>query len=197
MRKFGLIGKTLSHSFSKSYFESKFEAEGILDTQYSLFELDSISELPSLIEKESLIGLNVTIPYKEEVISFLDRLDSSAQKVGAVNVIRIDNEIVGYNSDYYGFKSSLEGWLPKSIERALILGSGGSSKAIRAVFRDMGIESSTVSRKQGDYTYDDLRSNDVIADHLLIVNCTPLGMFPDESSCPDILYILNKFSLSI
>lgn len=195
MRVFGLIGKSLTHSFSKKYFTQKFQKESISNVAYELFEIDTIQKLPRLIESQrpNLRGLNVTIPYKKEVIPYLDRLDASAQKVGAVNVIRIqDDTCVGYNSDYFGFHNSLVNWMSSSA-KALILGTGGAADAVKAVLQDLSIEYKSVSRTDGvnKITYEDLKNNpDLVTRHQLIINTTPLGMFPQTDSKPEIPYHL-------
>lgn len=194
MRKFGLIGYPLSHSFSKKYFSEKFEKEGIQDTQYELYPLETIEELPLLIKATpDLIGLNITIPYKEQVIPFLDELDEKAQTIGAVNTITIKNgKLKGYNTDYDGFKSSLIKWLgSKSLpEKALILGTGGASKAVKVVLDDLGIQHNFVSRKpiEGQLTYSELGSSHVFNSSTLIINTSPLGMSPNAETLPDLPY---------
>ena len=194
-RTFGLIGRSLKHSFSKGYFTQKFADEHIAGCAYELFELADIKAFETLIKEIPLAGLNVTIPYKEQVISYLHKLDSSAEKVGAVNVIRFDNNggLTGFNSDYYGFKTSLINWLPEDITSfsALILGTGGASKAVKAVLRDLEIPYQLVSRSTAEntLTYGNLRQNpEVVSASRLIVNTTPLGMYPQTNQCPDIPY---------
>jgi len=193
-RLFGLIGKTLKHSFSKQYFTDKFQKENIKNTRYELFELDSIDEIDNLFHRPGLLGFNVTIPYKLEVIPFLDSLDESAEKVGAVNVVKItsDQTKIGYNSDYYGFKKSLENWTDtKKIKNALILGTGGASKAIIEVLKDIDIKINIVSRSKGkgDLTYENINNDkEFIAENRLIINCTPLGTHPNVDAKPDIQY---------
>ncbi|RLD21761.1 MAG: shikimate dehydrogenase [Bacteroidetes bacterium] len=195
MRKlYGLIGYPLTHSFSKKYFTAKFQKEGLTDHQYELFAIKSINKLSKTIQEHSnLKGLNVTIPYKEVVIPFLDKLDESAKIVGAVNVISIeDGRLTGYNSDFYGFKQSLLKWLPldyKEIE-ALVLGTGGASKAVIAVLNSLNIQFKLVSRTKSDnaISYEDLNSSSVITDSKLIINTTPLGMAPNIEASPDIPY---------
>lgn len=198
MRRFGLIGKTLKHSFSKKYFTSKFEHERINNAQYDLYELEHIDRFPILLKNTSqLEGLNVTIPYKKEVMPFLDRLDSSAEKVGAVNVIKIEKTglLIGYNSDYYGFKNSLEHWV-EGKPKALVLGTGGASDAIRAALKDLDLAYTMVSRNSIDqgFTYNDIKETpSLLNDFHLIVNTTPLGTFPNESGKPDLPYqLLSK-----
>lgn len=197
MTLFGLIGYPLTHSFSKRYFTEKFEREGIADCRYELFELPDIQELLSVLtQNPTLKGLNVTIPHKLAVIPFLEALDASAQKVGAVNVIKIqpDGSLKGYNSDYYGFKQSIESWLPAQARqnlRALLLGDGGATKAVKAALTDIGIAYQTVSRQavNGKLTYADL-NEEIMATHHLIINCSPVGTYPQVNACPDIPYQL-------
>lgn len=191
---FGLIGYPLSHSFSKRYFSEKFARENIAGCRYELFELPEIGLLPGLIQNTpSLKGLNVTIPYKEQVKKYINSFDDSADKVGAVNVIRIEDNgsLKGYNSDYYGFRESLESWLPHLNFQALILGTGGASKAVAAVLNDLQIPFKMVSRKSasGAIAYEDLsRDDQYIRTHKLIVNTTPLGMSPHIENAPSIPY---------
>jgi shikimate dehydrogenase len=198
MRNFGLIGYPLGHSFSKLYFERKFREERIKDASYESFELRNIDEFPLLLESyPALRGLNVTIPYKEQIKGYLNSLDKSASRVGAVNVIRFDDDgtLKGFNSDYYGFRLSLEKWLDKEISsiKALILGTGGAAKAVKAVFEDAGIDFITISRdaSKGMYTYIDLNENpELVQSHRLIINTTPLGMSPRENELPNLPYDL-------
>ena len=200
-RTFGLIGRSLKHSFSKGYFTQKFAKERIPDCSYQLFELSDIREFETLIKNVSLSGLNVTIPYKEQVMDYLNSLDVSAKKVGAVNVIKFENdgELKGFNSDYYGFKMSLLDWLPENHEKdfsALILGTGGASKAVKAVLQDLEIPYRPVSRSASEniLTYEDLNQNpDYVSEARLIINTTPLGMFPQVDQCPDLPYeVIDK-----
>ncbi|MEY3647620.1 MAG: shikimate dehydrogenase, partial [Bacteroidota bacterium] len=160
MRKFGLIGYPLGHSFSKKYFTEKFVREGIQGCQFELYPIESISEFPQLLDRESsLEGLSVTIPYKEQVIPYLDALDPACAQIGAVNCIRIrDGKKTGFNTDYLGFKHSLQSWLGTEIPNALVLGTGGASKAVQQALRDLGIHYRIVSRTQreGQLTYADL-----------------------------------------
>jgi len=193
MRQFGLIGLPLAQSFSKKYFTAKFENEKI-DAVYDLLELQDISELSALLMNDELYGLNVTIPYKEKVIPFLDELDKTAADIGAVNVIKFIRDkgtlrLKGYNSDVIGFETSLCPFLKSYHKKALILGTGGTSKAINYVLRKHGIEATFVSRtpKEGMFTYGDL-SNQVLIENLLIINATPVGTFPKSETYPDIPY---------
>jgi shikimate dehydrogenase len=193
MRLFGLIGYPLGHSFSQQYFSEKFVREGITDAQYELFPIRAIGDLVQVLQEQpALCGLSVTIPYKELVLPFLNDLDETACAVGAVNCIRIqDGRLTGYNTDVYGFEQSLRKSLgvvhPSS--RALLLGTGGASKAVAFVLRKMGIDYQFVSRKadaeKGWLNYDDLRELDWQNYHL-VVNTTPLGTYPKTDGCPDL-----------
>lgn len=193
MRKFGLLGKNISYSFSKNYFESKFENENITDACYENFDLDSIEAFPALIRTtKNLKGLNVTIPYKEAVMPFLDKLDPTAEAIGAVNTIKITKKghLKGYNTDYYGFLTSLKPLLKHHPpKKALILGTGGASKAVAYALKDLAIEYRLVSRSQNvnTLTYEMLNKA-LLASHLLIINCTPLGTSPAITRFPDIPY---------
>lgn len=192
MRLFGLIGKTLSHSFSQAYFEEKFRREGINDATYSLFELADISLVPALIrEHPDLIGFNVTIPYKQQITPFLDELSEEASAVGAVNTVviqRTDNHIhtTGHNTDIIGFRQSLQDI--EIPDRALVLGTGGAAAAITYVLEKMGCACTAVSRNpERGLPYSAL-TTEIVAQHRLIVNCTPLGTFPNVHEKPDIPY---------
>lgn len=195
MRLFGLIGYPLGHSFSKKYFSEKFEREQVEHARYELFELEDIDCFPALIiGQPGLCGLNVTIPHKQAVIPYLDELDASAQKVGAVNVIRMEEgRLIGYNSDYFGFYQSLLNWLPgeKSHFSALVLGTGGASKAVCAALTDLKIPYSLVSRQAGpnSLSYEQLQASpDILQTSRLIINTTPLGMSPNTDTAPPIAY---------
>jgi shikimate dehydrogenase len=189
---FGLIGATVSHSFSKSYFDEKFFREGLRDYHYELFPLKNISDLETLLkETKGLAGLNVTIPYKEKVMKYLDEVDGFAKRIGAVNVIKIkDGKLKGYNTDYEAFLETLEKWLPKDKKiKALILGTGGSSKAVQEALKKFKIEFNVVSREatKGVFTYEYLDKNPkIITQSLLVVNTTPLGMSPNTETMPNI-----------
>lgn len=193
---YGLIGYPLGHSFSKQYFTEKFDRLGI-DASYLLFPLESIEQFPSLLEKEKYLkGLNVTIPYKEKIMGFLNDTSEAVKEIGAVNVIRIEVKdegyyLKGFNSDYIGFRDSLRPLLRKDIRKALVLGTGGASKAVIFALKELGIEATKVSRTpaEGEITYSDL-SDAIMSDHLLIVNTTPLGMFPNTETFPPIPYNL-------
>jgi shikimate dehydrogenase len=189
-KTFGLIGSTVSHSFSKSYFDEKFFREGLRDYHYELFPLGKIQEIKNLIkDNKDLCGLNVTLPYKEQVLQFLDEIDPAAKKIGAVNVIKVQNgKLKGFNTDSDAFYETIEKWLPKDKTfQALILGSGGSSKAVRQALDKLGVKFKIVSRdkEKGDYSYEEINQHPkkITASHL-IINTTPLGMHPNESALP-------------
>lgn len=192
---YGLIGKKLSHSFSKNYFSEKFEKEGLKDHAYELFELPNINSLPDLLNQQpQLKGLNVTIPYKEQVLPFLDKIDDAAAAAGAVNTIKIrEGKLTGFNTDVYGFKSSLTENLGTFDINALILGTGGASKAVQFVLDQLKINYKIISRKKTvDFlSYDDLNATpDLLKNHHLIINTTPLGMYPAVDEKPPIPYHL-------
>ncbi|BEG98013.1 shikimate dehydrogenase family protein [Bacteroides sedimenti] len=195
MKKYGLIGYPLKHSFSIGYFNEKFKSEGI-DAEYVNFEIPDIKDFLMIIsENPDLCGLNVTIPYKEQIIPYLDELDKDTEAIGAVNVIKIIRQkgkvkLVGYNSDIIGFSQSIEPFIVKDKhKKALILGAGGASKAVFHGLKNLGVEGVYVSRAKqpGMLTYDEL-TPEIMAEHTIIVNATPVGMFPDEDNCPNIPY---------
>lgn len=187
-KKFGLIGSTVSHSFSKAYFDEKFFRDGLRDYHYELYPLNNIDELTTLLkENPELRGLNVTIPYKEQVLKFLTEIDNDAKKIGAVNVIQIrDGQLKGFNTDSDAFLDTLKKWFPKTKEsKALILGTGGSSKAVQGALEKLEISFETVSREKGKagYTYQDLEKKPkLISGSNLIINTTPLGMSPNNNA---------------
>ena len=196
MKKYGLIGYPLTHSFSKSFFNQKFESEHI-DAEYINFEIPTITDFKNVLKQNpTLNGINVTIPYKTQVIPFLDELTDNAKAIGAVNVIKLtkgyfgQTKLVGHNTDILGFKQSIEPLLdPTKHKKALILGTGGASKAIFHGLKQLGVESTFVSRtpiKDG-LTYSDLTPA-IIETYTVIVNTTPVGMFPHSDACPDIPY---------
>lgn len=192
MRLFGLIGKNIDYSFSRTYFNTFFEDKNLRYCTYKNFSLESINYFPNLLkEHPDLGGLNVTVPYKEEIIPFLDMLSPKAAEIGAVNVIRFEKNghLKGYNSDYYGFKNSLLPLLKPHQKNALILGNGGASKAVRYALSSLGINHQTVSRKSGQntLTYHDLDKT-VMEQFQIVINCTPVGTFPDLDQCPIIPY---------
>ncbi len=195
MDKYGLIGYPLGHSFSISYFNDKFADEGI-NARYENFEISSIDQLQEVLDTNpNLRGLNVTIPYKEKVIEFLDSITPEAQAIGAVNVIRVSHEgkktkLKGYNSDVIGFTKSIEPMLDSNWhKKALILGTGGASKAINYGLKSLGLETVFVSRYQrpGTIQYESI-TPEVIREYNVIVNCTPLGMYPHTEECPLLPY---------
>ena len=194
MDKYGLIGYPLGHSFSIGYFNEKFANEGI-DAQYINFEIPSIEALPEVLASNpELKGLNVTIPYKEKVIPYLDNVSPEARAIGAVNVIRVthkgnDVELKGFNSDVIGFTKSIESMLEKYHKKALILGTGGASKAINYGLRSLGLETVYVSRYERPDTiqYDKI-TPEVVQEYNVIVNCTPVGMYPHTEECPQLPY---------
>ena len=198
MKVFGLIGYPLGHSFSKDYFTKKFSREKITDSIYKNFEMASLDSFTETIKEEkNLIGLNVTIPHKENIIRYLDKVDNVAKEIGSVNVIKvIDNKLIGFNSDYLGFKISLEKWLPNINFNALVLGSGGSSNAICYALKKLNINYKIVSTSNPSYfSYEDIRNEEIYSKYKLIINTTPLGMSPNIDSFPNIQYkFLNSNS---
>lgn len=191
MKIYGLIGKNIDYSFSRSYFQKKFEVEKV-DAEYCNFDLQSITELKEFLQNHrNLQGLNVTIPYKQEVIPLLDKLDGVAGEIGAVNTVKFekDGSLTGYNTDYYGFTESLRPHLEKKHTAALILGTGGASKAVAYSLRQLNIPFTFVSRSSGEnnYSYEDL-TPEIIRNHPLLINCTPLGTFPKVKDAPEIPY---------
>ena len=193
MNKLGLLGKDISYSFSRTYFKEKFENENINNTSYENFDIENIDLFPSIIKNtKGLKGLNVTIPYKEQVIPFLDKVNKKAKAIGAVNTIKITKKgkFVGYNTDCYGFKKTLKPFIKSYHKKALILGTGGASKAIAYTLDEMGITYQYVSRKLSDgigFSYETLTEDDII-ENQIIINSTPLGTFPNIEDCPNIPY---------
>lgn len=194
MRQFGLIGRTLSHSFSQAYFTQKFNSLGLAEHRYDLFELASIGEFPGLVAAHPhLAGLNVTVPYKEAVMPYLDELNASARRVGAVNVIErtADGRLVGHNTDYVGFRNSLRAFYPHRGEagRALVLGAGGAAKAVEVALQELGIPHWNVTRglPGAGLAYHDLTPQ-LLAAHPLIINATPVGTYPNVDECPRLPY---------
>ncbi len=195
MDKYGLIGYPLGHSFSISYFNQKFQDENI-DAVYENYEIPSIDELPEVLSSNpELKGINVTIPYKEKVLPFLDSISPEARAIGAVNVIRVSHKgnktiLKGYNSDVIGFTKSIEPMLEKKWhQKALILGTGGASKAIDYGLRNLGLETVFVSRyeRPGTIQYKNV-TPEVVKEYNVIINCTPLGMYPKTEVCPELPY---------
>jgi shikimate dehydrogenase len=196
MKTFGLIGASLCHSFSKVYFENKFKEEGLSTHSYLNFEISDINALINLIQQNPyLCGLNVTIPYKQQVIRFLDEIEKDAQFIGAVNTIKIERQgektkLIGYNTDAYGFETSLKPHLKKHHKKAIILGTGGGARAVKYILRKYGISVVEISRnplKSIQVSYGMLNKN-IIKERLIIINTTPLGMYPNTTEMPDIPY---------
>jgi shikimate dehydrogenase len=193
LRKFGLIGHPLSHSFSSQYFANKFEAEGI-EAEYHNFDIESLDQLEDILRAEpDLVGLNVTIPYKTSILPHLDEIASCASSIQSVNTICVNRmssgwSLTGANTDVIGFKESIEPFV-SGHSQALILGTGGVAKAAVHVLEELGLDCNSVSRSpdEGDFTYDDLAADD-IGEHSILVNCTPLGMYPQINDAPDIPY---------
>ena len=190
---FGLLGKDISYSFSRGYFADKFKKLGLSTYHYKNFDLQDIKELPAVIKNEEFVsGINVTIPYKEEVIKYLDKLDKTAEEIGAVNTIKFTKRgnLKGYNTDVVGFEKSIKPFLKKHHTKALILGTGGASKAIAYALKKNDIKFKFVSRNPSgkkEVSYSDL-SEEIIKDFTVIINCTPLGTSPNTHLCPNIPY---------
>jgi shikimate dehydrogenase len=204
MRKFGLIGFPLTHSFSKKFFTEKFENENIADCKYELHSIAEIREMTDLIEREpSLCGLNVTIPHKLNVMPFLNEIDNAAQEIGAVNCIAIHQNngipfLKGYNTDAYGFEESLKPLLPNKDQKALIFGNGGAAKAVEYVLKQLNIPYLIVVRNPASNAilYSAI-TKEILADYKLLINTTPLGMLPNLDSFPPIPYqFLNETHLA-
>lgn len=190
MKRYGLLGKNISYSFSQGYFTKKFKDLGLQDHIYENFDIQHVDEFKNVLAQDNLKGLNVTIPYKQDVIPFLDELDSKAAKIGAVNTIQfLENSIKGFNTDAYGFQKSLEPFLKPYHKNALILGTGGASKAVCFVLDELGISNTYVSRskKEGQYTYQELDQS-ILEKNTLIINCTPLGTYPNIEDKPELPY---------
>jgi shikimate dehydrogenase len=199
MRMFGLVGLSLVHSFSKEYFTRKFKAEGLHDCIYRNFELNSIDEFASLLQNKELCGLNVTIPYKQKVIPYLDTCTDVVKQIGACNCIKISGEkTTGYNTDVPGFRNSISMELKPWHTKALVLGTGGASKAVCYALTELGIEFKIVSRSslKNDFTYSQLDKS-IIEEYRILINTTPLGTFPNVEECPPLPYHLltNKHFL--
>jgi len=194
MDKYGLIGYPLGHSFSISYFNEKFENEGI-NARYENFEIPSIEVLPEIIDSNpNLKGLNVTIPYKQKVMTYMDYVSPEAIAIGAVNVIKVEHKgkdtlLKGYNSDVIGFTKSIEPMLETFHKKALVLGTGGAAKAVGYGLKSLGIETVFVSRYERENTIQYQKiTPDIIREYNVIVNCTPCGMYPHTEECPDLPY---------
>jgi len=196
MKTYGLIGKNIDYSFSRNYFNTKFKNENIENSNYVNFDIQDLSEIKTIFEKEHF-GYNVTIPYKESIIPFLDKLDKDTKEIGAVNTIKVhkDGSLEGFNTDYYGFMKSIKPYLKKHHKKALILGTGGASKAVAFALKKMNIEFKFVSRnpKANQLSYESLTEMHFNEAHI-IINTTPIGTFPDIDKAPKIPYslITNK-----
>jgi len=196
MNLYGLIGYPLSHSFSKEYFINKFKKENIADIEFKLFEIDNLNNLRNIIsENPDLSGLSVTIPYKQLIMNYLDDVDDTAREIGAVNCIRITRDgkkpiLTGFNTDVFGFEKSLAPLLKPYHRKAVILGTGGASKAVAFVLDKLGIEYVFISRNplMCNHIRYQMLNKDILVNHLLIINTSPVGMYPDIKSYPDIPY---------
>lgn len=190
MKKIGIIGFPLKHSFSQRYFTDKFKREGIDDFSYSQYEIDNISELSNVLKDSEIVGFNVTIPYKEQIIPFLSQIDSVASEIGAVNCVKCESgHLIGYNTDIYGFENSLLELISDKRPKALVFGTGGASKAVCYVLAKIGVEYLIVSRKskQGVISYEECNER-VLKEYKLLINTTPLGTFPDVNTSVNIPY---------
>ena len=197
MKTFGLIGHRLGYSFSKKFFSEKFVAENLPDHEYVNFELDSIEEFSGIFEQgKEICGLNCTIPYKQQIMQFLDEIDSEAAQIGAVNTVKITwsdgkRKLKGFNTDCYGFEHSLKPMLEAKHSKALILGTGGASKAIKYVLEKLGIEYLSASIEEPlfekEIRYSQI-TDSLLKEYLIIIHATPIGTFPNVDNCPDIPY---------
>ena len=190
--QFGLVGKNISYSFSKAHFTKKFEDLNLFDYSYENLDFQDISELPNFLKNNpNLKGLNVTIPYKETIIPYLDKLSKKASEIGAVNTIRFtkNGKLKGFNTDYYGFQKALEPLLKQHHKKALLLGTGGASKAVAYALTQMGIANKYVSRTSSGDTigYSQINAT-TFEEYQIIINCTPLGTLPNTNECPKIPY---------
>lgn len=190
MRKFGLIGFPLTHSFSESYFQEKFFKEDLHNCQYQNFPIEDITKVRESLENKGLIGFNVTIPHKESITPFLDALSKDAEAIGAVNTVLVkNNKWIGHNTDWIGFYHSIKPLLKDHHKKALILGSGGASKAIIYALEQLHIKTLVISRKEAFTNYSEINKK-LLEEHQLIINCTPLGTFPKTEEYPPIPYEL-------
>jgi len=190
MKQFGLIGRNISYSFSKSYFAEKFKNENIVGSAYDVFDLQHIQEVENVFNIPDLKGFNVTIPYKQAIIPYLDHLSPEAAAIGAVNTVLIDGDLkIGHNTDCYGFAQSLQPLLQPHHTKALVLGYGGAAKAVVYVLEQFGIDYQIVSRTSQEHrlTYEDL-NEEILLEHPLIINCSPIGTYPHLHDAPAIPY---------
>lgn len=191
--KFGLLGKDISYSFSRKYFTEKFAELGLNNFKYNNFDIPEIEEFPFLLyhREHEFGGINVTIPYKQAVMKYLHEISDDAKKIGAVNTIKIndDNQLIGYNTDFYGFQKSIEPLLKSHHKKALILGTGGASKAVAYAFDQMNIDYKFVSRKVDEdmFLYSVL-TNEIMGEYAIIVNCSPIGTHPNVNEAPNVPY---------
>ncbi len=190
MRQFGLIGRNISYSFSKSYFADKFKNENIVDAVYNVFDLQHIDEVEKVFATKDLVGFNVTIPYKQDIIPFLDELSPEAKAIGAVNTVFIKNgKKIGHNTDCYGFHQSILPLIEPHHKQALVLGNGGAAKAVFYILDQLNIPYKIVSRTATEHHlgYDQL-NEEIISQHQIIINCSPVGTFPDVEKAPLLPY---------
>ena len=197
MKTFGLIGHRLGYSFSRKFFAEKFEHENLADHEYVNFELDSIDEFPGIFDQnKNICGLNCTIPYKQQIMQFLDEIDAEAAQIGAVNTVKISYKdgsrfLKGFNTDIYGFEKSVAPMLEEKHKKALILGTGGASKAIKHIFDKLKIEYLSASIEDqlfaNEIRYNEI-TDELLKEYLIIVHATPIGTFPNVDNCPDIPY---------
>ena len=196
-RKFGLLGRNIQYSFSKKYFTDKFQSENLSHCSYENFDIQGVFEFTKVAKTDGLAGLNVTIPYKQEIIPFLDKLSKKAKAIGAVNTIKFtkSGKTKGYNTDWYGFSKSIVPLLKPEHSKALVLGTGGASKAVAFALKKLNIEVAFVSRNKTrmGFTYQQL-NQEIVSEYKIVVNCTPLGTSPNIDICPDFPYqfITNK-----
>lgn len=192
MKKYALIGHPLGHSFSQRYFTEKFKSENIQDSKYENFEIENIKGVEALIADKELCGFNITKPYKQEIMPYLKDIDSTAREIGAVNCVKVTEDgLYGYNTDVAGFEKSLLMLIGDKRPNALVLGTGGASKAVCWVLKRVGIEFTVVSRRESDTTISyEMLTKEVMQNNTLIINSTPLGTYPDVEFAPDIPYEL-------
>ena len=193
MKKYGIIGRPLGHSFSKRYFEQKFEKEGLRDCVFENYELSEIAEVSKLIQDPFLEGFCITIPYKKEILAYLDEATEAVKSMQACNCVKItDGKLKGFNTDVIGFERSFSPLLRTSDKKALILGTGGAAAAVCYALKELGIDYTFVSRhpQAGQLSYEAAKDPAILADYPIIINCSPVGTFPKEAEAPDIAYEL-------
>lgn len=190
MKKIGLIGRNISYSFSRSYFADKFQKEHIQQFEYVNFDIQNIEQVTDVLNNQEHLGFNVTIPYKETIITHLDSLDSHATAIGAVNTVKkIEDKLIGYNTDWIGFLESIKHLIKPNVKNALVLGTGGASKAVNYALNQLNISCTIVSRTKTEHTlsYQEL-TQEIVASHSIIINTTPLGTYPNTDQYPEIPY---------